>query len=187
MGVCAEKIRCGVKTFALDKYKNHLLPVSGNTVLFFVLRFQGNGLIAPYADKGIVSLEFANSQIKAAHLFFGWKADGLLHKLRNNILIDFLFIPFYVMLFYTLCGSISVRLNSIPAKLGVLLAFFSLIAGLFDVCENILMLGAYMRMYNNVTTMATTIFATLKFTMIILSILYVIVFGGYVLRLKFSR
>lgn len=161
--------------------------VAGTLFFFSILRFQGDGLITPYADKGIVSLELANTQLKVAHILYGWKSDGLVYKFRNNILIDFLFIPFYVMLFYTLCGSISVRLNSIPAKLGVLLAFFSLIAGLFDVCENILMLGAYLKMYNNVTTMTTSIFATLKFILLGLSMVYVILFGSYVLRLKFSR
>ena len=64
----------------------------------------------------------------------------MIPRAKTNIWIDFFFIPFYTMLFYTLCGSISVRMLGIPAKLGVLLAFGSLLAGLFDVTENILML-----------------------------------------------
>lgn len=129
----------------------------------------------------------AASMDTTKHLLWEWKNDGLIRTLRNNILIDFLFIPFYVMLFYTLCGSISVRLHSTPAKLGVLLAFFNLIAGIFDVFENILMLSAYIGMYNAMTTMLTTIFASLKFILLGLSFLYVIIFGSQVILMKFAK
>jgi len=159
----------------------------GTLLLFGTLRFQGKDLIKPYASKGIVSLEMASSVITTKHLLWEWKNDGLIKTVRNNILIDFLFIPFYVLLFYTLCGSISVRLHSTPAKLGVLLAFFSLIAGIFDVFENILMLSAYIGLYNFITTMLTAIFATLKFILLGLSILYVIVFGSQVIWMKMAR
>jgi hypothetical protein len=91
------------------------------------------------------------------------------------------------MLFYTLCGSISVRLHSTAAKLGVLLAFFILIGGAFDVMENMLMMLAYLEMYNSLTVMATFAFAILKFILISLSIIYVITFGSAVIRMKLSR
>jgi hypothetical protein len=164
-----------------------LFLLLGTILLFLALRFQGKELTRPYAPKGIVSLEMATTVNNTKHLLWEWNHDGLIKKLRNNILIDFLFIPFYVLLFYTLCGSISVRLRATPAKLGVLLAFFSLIAGIFDFMENILMLGAYTSMYNVLTTMLTAVFASLKFILLGLSILYVIVFGSQVIWMKLAN
>jgi hypothetical protein len=187
LGVRAKKIRCYLISFSLINIRIIVFLLIGTLLLFGTLRFQGKDLIRPYAPKGIVSLEMASTINTTKHLLWEWKNDGLIRTVRNNILIDFLFIPFYVMLFYTLCGSISVRLNSTPAKLGVLLAFFSLIAGIFDVFENVLMLSAYIGIYNSMTTMLTTIFASLKFILLGLSFFYVIVFGSRVILMKFAR
>lgn len=159
----------------------------GTLLLFVTLRFQGSKLIRPYASKGIISLEIAPNANSVKHLLLEWNNDGLVKTVRNNILIDFLFIPFYVLLFYTLCGSISVRLNATSAKLGVLLAFFSLIAGIFDVLENILMLSAVIGMYSDISALLTTIFATLKFALLGLSLLYVVIFGSQVIWTKLSH
>ena len=161
-----------------------LFLLSGTLLLFLSLRFQGKDLIRPYSPAGIVSLELATTAAETEHTLGGWKNDGLAETGRNNILLDFLFIPFYVMLFYTLCGSISVRLSGTGATLGVLLAFFSLIAGIFDVLENILMLSAYAGLYNSITTLLTAIFASLKFILLGLSLLYVIIFGTKVIWMK---
>jgi hypothetical protein len=187
LGVCAKKICRDLISFSLINIRIIFFLLIGTLLLFGSLRFQGKELVKPYASKGIVSFEMASSVITSKHLLWEWKNDGLIKTVRNNILIDFLFIPFYVLLFYTLCGSISVRLRSTPAKLGVLLAFFSLIAGIFDVFENILMLSAYLGWYNFITTMLTAIFATLKFILLGLSILYVIVFGSQVIWMKLAK
>ena len=159
------------------------------TLFFFLLlRYQGNVLIQqPYAPKGIVSLEFAPSAMATGEVISGYLGDGLISKTRQNILIDFFFIPFYAMLFYTLAGSISVRLKGKAATAGVLLAFFSLIAGLFDVLENILMLLATYDLYNDLTAILTTCFAALKFLLLLLALGYIILFGAIVImRRKIS-
>lgn len=160
----------------------------GATLFFFLLlRLQGEGLRQPYANKGIVSLEFAFTAEKTAAVVEGWKAEGLYQKANNNILIDFLFIPFYSILFYTLAGSISVRLTGKASTLGVLLAFFSLIAGFFDVIENILMLASMHIFSIDLTTMLTAVLAALKFLLLALALLYIIFFGlGVIMRKKLS-
>jgi hypothetical protein len=152
------------------------------TLFFFLLlRYQGNDLIQPYAPKGIVSLEFAPSAKATGEVISGYLGDGLISKVRQNILIDFFFIPFYAMLFYTLAGSISVRLKGRAATAGVLLAFFSLIAGLFDVLENVLMLLATYGLYNDLTAILTSGFAALKFLLLLLALGYIIPFGAVVI------
>jgi hypothetical protein len=155
------------------------------TLLFFLwLRFQGAGLVRPYADKGIVSLEIAPSRAETATVLDGWQQDGLITKARNNILIDFFFIPFYSMLFYTLAGSISVRLKGNASKMGVLSAFISLIAGVLDVLENVFMLSASYGHYNGFTVVFTAIFASLKFVLLFLALLYIIIFGSLIVMRK---
>jgi hypothetical protein len=162
-----------------------LFLLSITLVFFLILRFQGGSLKQSYAPIGIVSMEFAYTGEKAATVAEGWKADGLKHKANQNVLIDFLFIPCYALLFYTLAGSISVRLNNKAATLGVLLAFFSLIAGALDVLENILMLASINLFYSDLTAMATAAFAALKFLLLALALLYIVAFGiGVVIRGK---
>jgi hypothetical protein len=158
------------------------------TLFFFLLlRYQGNDLIQPYAPKGIISLEIAPSAEATGSVVSGLKEDGLISKTRQNIFIDFLFIPFYAMLFYTLAGSISVRMKGIASTAGVLLAFFSLIAGLLDVLENIFMLLATYGYYNDLTAILTTSFASMKFIMLFIALLYIILFGlGVIMRRKIS-
>jgi hypothetical protein len=182
LGLCSaalpdDMINLNIKLFLL-----------GATLLFFLLlRIQGDELRQSYAEQGIVSLEFAYSAEKTSTVLAGWKADGLVPTANINILIDFLFIPFYAMLFYTLTGSISVRLTGKASTLGVLLAFFSLIAGLCDVIENIFMLISIHGFYNDLTTMVTAGFAGIKFLLLALALLYIIVLGlGVIMRRKLS-
>ncbi len=164
------------------KIKLFLLGVT--LFLFTVLRFQGASLKQHYADQGIVSLELAGSAEKTATIVEGWNADGLIDKARNNILIDFLFIPFYAIFFYTLTGSISVRLQGRASSLGVALAFSSLIAGMLDLFENLLMLTSIHVGYSDFTAILTAIFAALKFLLLLLALLYILIFGSTVIMRK---
>lgn len=167
--------------------KIKLFLLGATLLIFLLLRLQGEGLKQPYAEKGIISLEFAYTSEKTQSVVNGWKTEGLHQKANNNIIIDFLFIPFYSILFYTLAGSISVRLTGKPSTLGVLLAFFSLIAGFFDVIENILMLASMHIFSSDLTAMLTAFFAALKFLLLALALLYIIFFGlGVIMRKKLS-
>lgn len=154
-----------------------LTLLAGTLFFFLTLRWQGSQLISPVSPAGIVSLELAGTEEKTAGIIETWTTEGLIGKARKNILIDFLFIPFYAMLFYTLCGSISVRHGGRQARLGVLLAFFSLIAGVFDVFENITMLLSTYSIFNGASAALTAFFAATKFALLALSLLYVIILG----------
>lgn len=151
--------------------------------LFLVMRIQGK-LETKASPLGIVSLEFANSRDRITEIKHQWEAEGMLDRARANIRIDYLFIPFYAMLFYTLCGTISVRMKRGWAKLGVLLAFGALVAGLFDAGENLLMILALRGISSDLTAMLTTILAGIKFLLLGLAALYVIPLGLRLLILK---
>ncbi len=156
------------------------------TVCFFLLlRYQGR-LENKTSPLGIVSLEFAGSPAQVKEIRAGWKAENKLQRARNNILLDFLFIPFYSMLFYTLCGSISVRSRGFVAKAGVMLAFGALVAGLLDFFENILMLFSLGGLVSQLTVILTSFFASSKFILLVLALLYVIPFGLVVIIQKLA-
>lgn len=157
--------------------------MAGTLFFFLLLRFQGK-LETKFSPASIVSLELAHDAQSVQDITTIWNEEGMTSRAKTNIRIDFLFIPFYAMLFYTLCGSISVRMNGIPAKLGVLLAFGSLVAGVFDVMENILMLYALSGHYNNISALLTTVFATIKFSLLLLAILYILPLGIRLLLLR---
>jgi hypothetical protein len=157
--------------------------LAGTLLFFLTLRFQGK-LETKETPFGIVSLELAHKSETIHEILNTWNNEDLIPRAKTNILIDFFFIPFYTMLFYTLCGSISVRMLGIPAKLGVLLAFFSLLAGLFDVTENILMLFSLNNHYNNFTALLTAFFAYAKFSLLLLALVYVLPLGLRILILR---
>lgn len=157
--------------------------LAGTLFFFLLLRVQGK-LETIKSPASIVSLELAHDAQSVEDITTSWNQEGMTTRAKTNIWIDFLFIPFYVMLFYTLCGSISVRMIGFSAKLGVLLAFGSLIAGILDVLENILMLFALHGHYNNFSALLTTFFATAKFTLLLLAVLYILPWGIRVLVLR---
>ena len=133
---------------------------------------------------GIVSLELASTPSQSKDIIKEWRNNELIGNAKTNVWIDFLFIPFYSLLFYTLCGSISVRTTGQVAKIGVMLAFGSLIAGLFDVFENLLMMLSLNGISNYLVVILTSFFAAAKFTLLALALLYVIPFGLRVISLK---
>lgn len=161
-----------------------LFLLAGTLFFFFLLRWQGQALVSDDSPAGIVSLELAVNKENTANIIESWITEGVITNARNNILIDFLFIPFYVMLFYTLCGSISVRNSGRIAMMGVLLAFCSLIAGFFDVIENIFMLSSTYSMFSQLTSMLTAFFAASKFILLLIALLYVAFLGPPILIKK---
>jgi hypothetical protein len=157
----------------------YIFLLGGTLLLFLLLRIQGKPLmdfsLSPF---GIVSLEMAKSEHSTKEIISGWKEMNLLGTAKRNVVWDFLFIPFYSMLFYTLCGSISVRLTGTVSKLGILLAFSSLVAGLLDLLENFCLLLSLHSYYSSTISIITFVFASLKFFLLTLAILYVLLFGA---------
>ena len=89
---------------------------------------------------GIVDFEFANAT-KGRDLLLSWENAGLLSIAKNMIWLDFAYIFFYVAIIITLSGR---QIRSEPSVvLNALLRanfFFAVLAGLFDVIENIALL-----------------------------------------------
>lgn len=168
--------------------RNIILFLLAGTLLFFILlRIQGAALIQPYAPAGIVSFELASNAKTLEKLLIAYQLDHLIKAVRFNIFIDFFFIPFYAFLFYTLSGKIAVSLKGIVARIGAVIAFMALLAGIFDIGENILMLLASMDIYSNLTAILTCVFASIKFGLLGLNIIFILLLGSYTSIRSFTR
>lgn len=147
---------------------------TGTIFFLLVLQWQGRQLITPSSPAGILSLEFSYAQAHTQTIANAWK-DSLRGALRVNMLLDFLFIPFYGLFLYSTCGYFSVHHQTGWAqRLGVLLAFGSLLAMLFDGMENICMIFSIHFTATAFTSLLTATMATLKFLLIALAIVYII-------------
>ena len=165
----------------------YLFLLCGTLIFSLLLREQGSPLTtSPFSPRGIIDLELAKSIHQTEEVVAGWKVTGMLWTARKNILLDFLFIPFYSLLFYTLCGSISVRVSGTISKLGVLLAFSSFIAAVLDVFENILMLLSLSSFFSSLVSLLTFVLAVTKFFLLAVAVVYVIIFGLKLIIAKLS-
>lgn len=159
---------------------------TGTIMIMILLRMQGAPLETPDTPLGIVSLELADSKTATEKILARWSTVGATAAARTNILVDFIFIPFYALLFYTLCGSIAVRSDGFAALSGTAIAFACLMAGLLDVFENLLMLSSLKGWYNAGTTIMTASFAWVKFGLLAIASVYIFLFGTSLLWRKYS-
>ena len=128
----------------------------GTVVMFLILRWQGKSLeIAEHSPAGIVSLELSATPAVAGQVLNAWDGSNI-QVARRNILLEFIFIFFYSWFYYTLCGNIAVRQDQAWSRVGVLLAIGSMVAALFNVFENILMLFTLRGAYSSFSLLATT-------------------------------
>jgi small-conductance mechanosensitive channel len=147
---------------------------AGTLVMMTLLQIQGHPLIRPGTSSGIVSLELSNSKSQTAFIVNSWKSESLWHTARNNILLDFLFIPFYGFFLYSVCGYFCVQQSEPWQRAGMLLAFGSLVAMVLDVFENILMLFSLHGIISGFGTFITFLFSSLKFSLIFLALVYIL-------------
>ena len=154
---------------------------AGTIFFLLILQWQGRQLITPFSPAGILSLEFSYARAHTQTIADAWKTS-LRGVFRVNMLLDFLFIPFYGLFLYSTCGYFSVHhQRGWVQRLGVLLAFGSLIAMLLDIIENIFMIFSIHFTTTTLTSLFTTVMATLKFLLIGLAIVYIILSAVFTL------
>ena len=163
-----------------------LVLLAGTLALMLALRVLDLPLRTANAPEGIVSLETAHTKEQVKAILDEWAAADLLGQARIQIRLDFLFMPFYALLFYMLCGTISVRSIGLMSKAGVVLAFGSLLAALLDGAENILMLLSLRGSTHTATAFLTTGCAYLKFLLLALASLYIFPLGTWMLCRKLT-
>lgn len=160
---------------------------AGMLFLILLLRWQGRSLVTTSAPYGIVSLELSNNAESTAAIAAEWR-PALLGIFRWNILLDFFMIPFYGLFLYSLCGYFSVHyIPRVLQRAGVLMAFGSLLAMMFDIFENILMIISMHITVTAAGSFFTSIFAVLKFSLIALAVLYIVFSALYMLAKRLSH
>ncbi|MBX3241102.1 MAG: hypothetical protein KIT80_16465 [Chitinophagaceae bacterium] len=161
--------------------------LSGTLLFSILLRVQGESLVTSASPLGILSLELAFSAGKAESIVVTWK-DGHSLSFVLNMLLDFFFIPFYGLFFYSVCGFFSEQYKTgILQRVAVLLAFGSLIAVLMDLLENLLMLISFYWQVGATGVIVTGIAAVIKFTLVAFCLVYILFSSAYILLKKALR
>ena len=144
------------------------------SLLLAVLQRQGATLVNDEAPYGIVSLELAGDADKARAIAAAWETEGKTATAIRNIRLDFLLIPFYSILLYMACGSLATYKTSRHERIGTWIAFACLLAGIFDVFENLTMTATLRGHIGAVGAAATSLLATAKFAILGTAILYIL-------------
>jgi len=140
--------------------------------LIVLLRIQGAGLITPKTPSGILDLEFANSPAKLNDALAAWSS----FIVKQNIWIDFLFIPTYVLLLSFLSSIFSNRWSYVFfSKVGAILARAAFVAGFLDIAENLLMLQSIAGNYTPSSLWLTYYCASIKFSIVICILIYLLI------------
>lgn len=167
--------------------KKFLLPIFLiGTILTQVVVFRtGTTLKTTETPIGVINLEFAYNTIRTDAIMKSWSmANGIdnIKVVKINTYYDFLFLFFYAGFLFLACKKIA-TLNT--NKTGLWIARGALLAGLFDVFENFGMLYTLSGHNNNLVTLFTAIFASIKFLLVIIAILYLLF--GLLMRLVRKR
>ncbi|HRO47907.1 hypothetical protein [Agriterribacter sp.] len=157
---------------------------AGTIFFLLLLQIQGKQLVTPLSPSGILSLEFSYRSSHTQSIVNAWEST-LRGTFRINMLLDFLLIPFYGLFLYSTCGYFSVHYQTGWAqRLGVLLAFGSLLAMFFDMIENIAMSFSVHFSATAFTSAVTTTMAVIKFLLIGLALVYIILSAALMLFRK---
>ena len=98
-----------------------------------------NELMVPEPHYGIVQYEFIFSVDKAKQIIDTW-GDELVPKAEKSLWVDFIFIPGYALIFFSITYLFGLWHKGAIRRWGKCIAIFPFVAGLFDVIENTFLL-----------------------------------------------
>ncbi len=163
--------------------KKLLVAAISFLLIFIAMRFQGAPLKTAITLGGILNLEFANSPAKLMETLNAWD----LSIAKQNIWIDFLLIPSYVLLFSMIAAICSNKWqNMLLIRMGTLLTKAAFVAGILDIAENLLMLQSIAGNYTPSSLWLTYYCASVKFLILLLIVLYIIISIPVLLKNKQS-
>ncbi len=115
--------------------RKYLAVLSG--LLLFIIMMVMTTIEAQLAENGIVPFELAGEYEQSQVIMQAWGAEGRM-KAAFLIGIDFLYIPVYCFFIGFCCYALSSHFIAQKLKsLGRILSWLIIVAGLFDVVENI--------------------------------------------------
>jgi hypothetical protein len=150
--------------------------LTGTLCLLFVMRWHGK-LLSSFNESpaGIVSLELAKTKERTDVIVQAWASQPLadvVHHAVQNTQIDFLFLLFYSLLLFVLSHRCALQQTGTKKTISQWLSVGALKAGLLDVVENLLLLQALSGKSSDFSSWYTWLFATVKFALVALVILW---------------
>ncbi len=157
------------------------------TILIIIgMQALGKPLNTEAAPAGIVTFEFAGDLDTAQSIIASWEGDSLIYA-GLNLGVDYLFMAAYGMSIGLGCILVSQRLqqkrNSL-SRLGVLLAWGSILAALLDALENYALIRVLLGSINEAWPTIAKWCAGVKFFLVAVGIGYVLIGAVYVLLAK---
>jgi hypothetical protein len=146
-------------------------------IMIIVLNILSVGFITDYSPYGIISFELANTykDAKAIMMAVGTK------KLQIHTAFDFLFIIAYTSFFFFIIKQITEKLKLYGIKkLNFYFLELSILAGIFDLIENIAMLITLGGYGSDISVGVTKWAAIAKFTVIILVVVFIVLSSLYI-------
>jgi hypothetical protein len=169
-----------------------LFALLGTGIMIYVMGVTGKPLKTPATPNGILHLELAYNQQKADAILLAWSEpkwnlhatipSGFPNRIKAakiNTWWDFLFLFFYSVLFYRLCILLYRKLY--PSRIGnagFVFAKLSILAGLFDVVENIFMLSILNQNYAPWYLPWMALASAIKWTLVAGIVLYLVMATG---------
>ncbi|MHA1724195.1 MAG: hypothetical protein ACTSYC_07460 [Promethearchaeota archaeon] len=159
-----------------------------NTKLLFVLTIIGfiifiliNQLVfaplsATYTSYGILEFEFAWTRGRVISIFTMWGQQGMLDQ-KLGVYWDFLYIISYILFIMGCIILITRHLEGKIENLGYKISLLIPLSGIFDVIENINLLIMLEKptTFSSLIPFLASICATIKFTLLIIGIVYFII------------
>ncbi len=162
----------------INQYKKTLTKVLLVAVIIniLVIRVFDAPLKNEICKKGITSFELAKDLNKTTAILNSWDTNAKIN-MSLSLGFDFLFLTLYSSLIALLIYSINNRLwkNKPFHKIGKLLIYLIFIAAFFDIIENIALIKILLGNSNQFLVSVAYYFASIKFLIVLLCLVYLII------------
>jgi hypothetical protein len=174
------------KLFAPNQKRTFIIFITVSILFMVVFAFLDAPLGTSSAPFGIVSYELAGTEIVSDAILREWTSEGVTRIAVFSILIDFLFIPTYVLTIGMggTLASKALKTHAWPlASLSGSLVYGLFIAGILDITENSALLIQISGQPQTPLPQIAFYAAIIKFTLIFIGLVYAL-YGGAVTLLK---
>ena len=157
----------------LDKKFSTLILLSGTIIMIFIMVMTGKILTTRETPCGILHLELASTKHQVQLVVASWKKKSSINNdivvaAKINTWFDFAFLFFYSLLLFTFCSSLSrLVVNKLMSSVLSFFATVALIAGGFDIVENIAMLLSLSGIVTQSITLITFLVSIIKWVLVL--------------------
>jgi hypothetical protein len=159
----------------------------GTLAMAWVMSDTGKPLVTAFTPHGIVDLELAYNTEKTNAVTSSWAkvtpVDAIAAAKRNTEL-DFVFIAFYSLFFFTASQKLSRKFAGAFGKAGKYFAKGALVAGFMDVLENTGMLLSLSGKGSGLVSLCTATCSLFKWAIVVFLVLYVLTGAVALLRAR---